>query len=649
MLSAIVQKATGETVLDFLQPRLFQPLDIERPAWETSPQGISTGGYGLSIRTEDTARFGQLYLQKGRWQGKQLVPETWSDVATSLQTSNGSNPNSDWDQGYGYQFRRCRHGAYRGDEAFGQYCIVLPQQDAVIATTSGLTDMQSVFDLVWDKLLPAMSPSRLPSDGQACERLVETLRGLTVLLIEGRGQLGGMATSGMVSQWLGGRNQKGEWVVGGRFRSITEEADSQGYALLPTLDPGKKYHPFGWFNWFIHGVPIDPYGVARFLDAKMKAFDIDVLLLTQAVDVLTRGDRITHMVAFNKSGLTTPLPYGVMVPHGIRNPICPGRAVCVEQQVLGPVRVMAPCMAMDEASGIDVFLFDWYWYSGVKTMQEALEQGFLRAENRDRMKFALMWANHDRVDQFCPDFNKERTVWMPSRHSPHDLERVVDYCIEHYFCQPNYWSVDGRLFFSVYQATRFVEELSGPLQTHKLLEKMDGRLERAHLPPMHWNGMVSRPEEAALVREAGFRSTSKYNVLATSEVGPDLTVSYEDVMVAHRKHWQKMSTAPLVNLPVVTVGWDATPRCRRDIPWSFPIPPWTNRHAYPYCHLVVGNTPERFEQLLHDAAEHIEQDPRKPFAVLVNAWNEWTEGCYLLPEEWTGTARLEAIRPAFPR
>jgi len=297
--------------------------------------------------------------------------------------------------------------------------------------------------------------------------------------------------------------------------------------------------------------------------------------------------------------------------------------------------------------GIDVFLFDWYWYSGVRNMQEALEQGFLRAENRDRMKFALMWANHDRKDQFCPDFDKERNVWLPSRHSPRDLERVIEYCIEHYFYQPNHWRVDGRLFFSVYQATRFVEELGGPLQTRKLLERIDRRLDKANLPPMHWNGMVSRAEDAAVVKEAGFRSSSKYNVLAAGKVRPDLTVSYEDVMEAHREHWQKMSTAPLVNLPVVTVGWDATPRCRQDVPWPFPISPWSNRHAYPYCHVVVGNTPERFEQLLRDAAKHIEQDPRKPFAVLLNAWNEWTEGCYLLPEQRTGTARLEAIKRTF--
>ena len=161
MLSAIVQKATGMTVLDYLRPRLFEPLGIEHPTWETSPQGISTGGYGLSIRTEDIARFGQLYLQKGKWQGKQLVPEAWVEAATARQTSNGSNPKSDWDQGYGYQFWRCRHGAYRGDGAFGQYCIVLPEQDAVIAITSGVKDMQAVLNLVWDKLLPAMKPSPL--------------------------------------------------------------------------------------------------------------------------------------------------------------------------------------------------------------------------------------------------------------------------------------------------------------------------------------------------------------------------------------------------------------------------------------------------------------------------------------------------------
>ena len=185
MLSAIVQKATGMTVLDYLRPRLFEPLGIERPTWETSPQGVSTGGYGLSIRTGDIARFGQLYLQKGKWQGKQLVPEAWIEAATARQTSNGSDPKSDWAQGYGYQFWRCRHGAYRGDGAFGQYCVVLPEQDAVIAINGGLKDMQAVLNLAWDKLLPAMQSSSLAPDEESAGKLRVALKGLSLRPVEG--------------------------------------------------------------------------------------------------------------------------------------------------------------------------------------------------------------------------------------------------------------------------------------------------------------------------------------------------------------------------------------------------------------------------------------------------------------------------------
>jgi CubicO group peptidase (beta-lactamase class C family)/lysophospholipase L1-like esterase len=187
MLSAIIQKATGMTLLDYLKPRLFEPLGIEHPTWETSPQGISTGGYGLSVRTEDIARFGQLYLQKGKWQGKQLVPEAWVEAATSRQTSNGSDPSSDWEQGYGYQFWRCRHGAYRGDGAFGQYCVVLPDQDAVVVITSGVKDMQAVLNLVWDKLLPGLKTATLPPDEESAKKLALTLKGLSLPPQEGSG------------------------------------------------------------------------------------------------------------------------------------------------------------------------------------------------------------------------------------------------------------------------------------------------------------------------------------------------------------------------------------------------------------------------------------------------------------------------------
>src|SRR5262249_21930355 len=136
---------------------------------------------------EDIARFGQLYLQKGKWQGKQLLPEAWGEAATARQTSNGSNPKSDWDQGYGYQFWRCRHGAYRGDGAVGQYCIVWPPQDAVIVITSGVKDMQAVLNLVWEQLLPAMQSSSLAPNDQASKQLEHRLKGLSLRPQEGSG------------------------------------------------------------------------------------------------------------------------------------------------------------------------------------------------------------------------------------------------------------------------------------------------------------------------------------------------------------------------------------------------------------------------------------------------------------------------------
>jgi CubicO group peptidase (beta-lactamase class C family) len=183
MLSAIVQKLTGQTLLEYLTPRLFAPLGIQGATWESyvNQEGVEVnfGGWGLNVKTEDIARLGQLYLQKGVWNGKRLLSEAWVKAATSKQVSNAPNQNPDWEQGYGYQFWRCQpKGVYRGDGAFGQYCIVMPEQDAVLAITSGVPDMQAVLNLVWDILLPAMGAKALPADEVVNKKLTRTLKGL---------------------------------------------------------------------------------------------------------------------------------------------------------------------------------------------------------------------------------------------------------------------------------------------------------------------------------------------------------------------------------------------------------------------------------------------------------------------------------------
>lgn len=180
LLSAIVRKVTGETVLDYLRPRLFEPLGIEKPEWAASPQGNSAGGWGLAIRTEDIAKFGQLYLQKGKWDGKQLIPTAWVEQATTKQVSNGSDPEKDWDQGYCFQFWRCRHNCFRGDGAHGQICLVMPEQDAVLAITANTSDMQKELNIVWDKLLPAFQPAPLPANPAEEAKLKQAVANLTV-------------------------------------------------------------------------------------------------------------------------------------------------------------------------------------------------------------------------------------------------------------------------------------------------------------------------------------------------------------------------------------------------------------------------------------------------------------------------------------
>ena len=176
MLSAIVQKATGKNTLDYLKEKLFVPLGISPDAWsEESPAGVPTGGYGLNVRIDDIAKLGQFILQKGKWDGKQLLNEEWIQAAQTPWSDNsawGGGP--EWNSGYGYQFWMCSpKNVFRGDGAFGQYCVVCPDQDMVIAINSGVDDMGAVLRSLWENVLPAVD--RAGEGGGALEkRLLET-------------------------------------------------------------------------------------------------------------------------------------------------------------------------------------------------------------------------------------------------------------------------------------------------------------------------------------------------------------------------------------------------------------------------------------------------------------------------------------------
>ncbi len=171
MLSAIVQKLTGEKVVDYLESRLFEPLAIEKPEWQESPQGINAGGWGLMIKTEDMAKFGQLFLQEGQWNGKQLVSKEWVAEASKCQVPSvpaGTRPdeveakgltkeNCTFLLGYGYQMWMCPQGAYRADGARGQYIMIIPDSDAVIAVTADSPNLQGEQNLIYKYIFPVLA------------------------------------------------------------------------------------------------------------------------------------------------------------------------------------------------------------------------------------------------------------------------------------------------------------------------------------------------------------------------------------------------------------------------------------------------------------------------------------------------------------
>lgn len=161
MLAAILQNVTGKSLMDYLTPRLFDPIGIKGASWETCPAGINLGGWGLKITTEDLARFGELYLKEGAWNGTRIIGKAWIKLATSKQIDNGTQPKSDWAKGYGYQFWRCRHKAYRADGALGQLCVVMPEQDAVLAITSATHNFQALVGAIWAHILGHMKSSRI--------------------------------------------------------------------------------------------------------------------------------------------------------------------------------------------------------------------------------------------------------------------------------------------------------------------------------------------------------------------------------------------------------------------------------------------------------------------------------------------------------
>jgi Glycosyltransferase WbsX len=303
--------------------------------------------------------------------------------------------------------------------------------------------------------------------------------------------------------------------------------------------------------------------------------------------------------------------------------------------------------------GITTFLFDWYWYHGGPFLHRALEQGFLGAANRDRLKFALMWANHDWVNIFPMRYTNKPEILATGRITRVGFDRLTNYALDHYFTQPNYLHIDDAPYFSIYELGTFIRGMGGIIPAQEALAQFRHKAQARGFRDVHLNaiiwGMQVLPSEMQLVNpqdivaQLGFASVGSYVWIhhfdLTQHGFP--SVPYAQALEANERVWYDQQRRFLVPyFPNITMGWDSSPRTAQSDTFAL--------RGYPWLAVLEGNTPHAFGEALRRAKAFLDERVGGPRLVTINAWNEWTEGSYLLPDTAHGNAYLEAIRTTFP-
>ena len=256
MLAAIVEKKSGEKMMDYLKRKMFDKIGITKAWTTTSPQGIPCGGWGMNMTTRELARFGQLYLGRGKWDGEYVLSPFWVDLATARHTWSGwqnigvksLGEGGDWEQGYGFQFWRCLHGAYRADGAAGQYTVVMPNEDMVVSIHAGLGDMQKELNLIWDYLLPAAKDAPLAENAAAQAALKNRIASLAIKPV-----FVGDGFDPAVNSWSFELKENSRGFKSVRF-------DLKGGEIICTLvtRAGEQRFPAGAGEWLKGSIRIDP-------------------------------------------------------------------------------------------------------------------------------------------------------------------------------------------------------------------------------------------------------------------------------------------------------------------------------------------------------------------------------------------------------
>jgi hypothetical protein len=313
--------------------------------------------------------------------------------------------------------------------------------------------------------------------------------------------------------------------------------------------------------------------------------------------------------------------------------------------------VMAQKIDAATDNGIDCFIFDWYMYEDGPFLNRCIDEGFLKAPNCERIKFGLMWANHDWVDIHPYTRGAEQKLLYPGKVTPKRFDEICDFVIKEYFVKPNYWKIDGKAYFSVYDVQKFVEGFGSMEATKDAMDRMREKAIAAGLKGVHWNlvawGNPILPVEKApsntpeLIKMLGFDSSTSYVWIHHTEL-PETQTDYNWVRDQYFSHWDKAKVEYGVPyFPNVTMGWDPTPRCDLNSEWA--------NVGYPFMNTISNNTPENFKKALQLTKEKLLADPNGPRILNINCWNEWTEGSYLEPDTVNGMKYLEAVKEVFKK
>lgn len=317
-------------------------------------------------------------------------------------------------------------------------------------------------------------------------------------------------------------------------------------------------------------------------------------------------------------------------------------------------------MKIDAASehGIDAFIFDWYWYNDGPFLDKCLNNGFLGASNTAKLKFALMWANHDwyNIHPTSTDFirnwakdpaaGKEKLLY-PGLVTEKTFDYITDMLVNEYFTRENYWLIDECPYFSIYELNMLINSFGGIANTKKQLDKFTNKAIKAGFGGLNLNAVIFAktvlPGEVAIpvekvLDELGFNSCTSYVWIHHIETKEFPTTDYIAAMRDYFSKWDEIEAK--INIPYypnITMGWDSSPRTDQSDVFD--------NIGYPYTPILSHNTPENFKTVLKLTKDKMID--KNADIVTVNCWNEWTEGSYLEPDTVYGMRYLEALKEVY--